>query len=201
MKVGREESFCMMKETGVNASFSTIGRELERNKWSARLSRTLARMHVCKSMTAVCCLSSTFFGTLVFTRRCLSHLPSNAVRYSAIERDNQKLLSKMTSILMHSNPAFADHRPAGPRSLNIGARRAEMTRITADNHVSVSHSHCRARTIASPAPSRCVLQIQCNPYCPPPSPPHQPHSLPFYHATPSPCCSNSSTASFMRGLI
>jgi hypothetical protein len=60
-----------------------------------------------------------------------------AVRYSAIERENMKLLRKMQSILMHTNPAFAENRPAGPRSLNIGARRAEMNRITADNLVSV----------------------------------------------------------------
>lgn len=52
-----------------------------------------------------------------------------------IEHDNTKLLAKMNSILYHKNPEFAEVPSAGPRSLNIGARRAELTRIMADNLV------------------------------------------------------------------
>lgn len=53
-----------------------------------------------------------------------------------IERENMKLLRKMHEILHATNPDFEMAEQAGPRSLNIGARRADLTRIMEENLVS-----------------------------------------------------------------
>lgn len=66
-------------------------------------------------------------------------------RYVAIERDNMKLLRKMHEILHQTNPAFESSGPVGPRSLNIVARRADLTRIMEENLVSPV-LRCRNRT-------------------------------------------------------
>ncbi len=55
-----------------------------------------------------------------------------------IERENMKLLRKMHEILHATNPEFELGDQAGPRSLNIGARRADLTRIMEENLVSCS---------------------------------------------------------------
>jgi len=66
-----------------------------------------------------------------------------------------KLLRKMHDILHTTNPDFESSEPPGPRSLNIGVRRADLTRIMEENLVRENGSEyaqpraaCR---IASPA--------------------------------------------------